>query len=281
MSTSTRLQIFKDVADELGDLISLTSTATGTTTTLTAANDMLYPDGSLAGREAWYATASGASLTNLYSRRIVTSNDESAGTITVSPAWSAAPIATDVVLLVNSRGTGVTIPEIHRKINQLIRRVATELAVEAADTAATFSASSPVINIPTAWDGFLGIQVELDSTRTGMWTNVIGKPYTINFWDTPKTVTINRTHWGAFQGKRLRLIGVNDLTELSIDTDTTTAPASWIAKTAAFELLEAAALRSGDVATAFTYGELLKTQAMELQDYVSKRFSLGPRIELR
>jgi hypothetical protein len=176
MGTTTRLQLFRDVADELGDLISLTSTGTGTTTTLTAANDMLYPDGSLAGREAWYATASGASLGNLYSRRIVTSNDESAGTITVSPAWSAAPIATDVVLLVNSRGTGVTIPEIHRKINALIRRVATELAVEAADTAATFSASSPVINIPTAWDGFLGIQVELDSTRTGMWTNVIGKP---------------------------------------------------------------------------------------------------------
>ena len=46
-------------------------------------------------------------------------------------------------------------------------------------------------------------------------------------------------------------------------------------------LLEAVALRSGDVATAFTFGELLKTQAVELKSYVSKRFSLGPRIELR
>jgi hypothetical protein len=281
VGTVTRLELFKDIADELGDLISLTATATGTTTTFVAASDMLYADGGLNGREAWYATAGAGSVANKWTRRIVTDTDEASGTITVSPAWSAAPISGDVLLLVNSRGTGVTIPETHRKINQLLRRVRSELATEVADTPATFAATAPVINIPAAWDAFLGIQIERSSALTGVWDALIGKPYSINHWDSPKTVTIAATHRGLCHGKRLRLIGAIDLTELSSDTDATTAPAAWLAKTAAFELLEAAALRSGDVATAFTYGELLKAQAMEMKQYVGKRFGLGPRIELR
>jgi len=282
MGTVSRLQLFKDVAVELGDLIQLTATTTGTTSTFISTSDMLYPDGALNGREAWYSFSNGAgSAANKWTRRLVTGNTQSTGTISVMPAWSAAPISGDIVLLVNSRGTGVEIPEIHWKINQLIRRVRTELATEVVDTAATFSASSPVINIPTAWDAFLGIQIERNPNLTGVWDNLIGKPYTINHWDSPKTVTINMTHRGVCQGKRLRLIGAIDLVELDDDDDTTTAPASWIAKTAAYELLEAVALRSGDVATAFTYGELLKVQAQELKQYVGKRFGLGPRIELR
>lgn len=281
MGTTTRLQLFRDIAAELGDLVELTASADGSSSTFVAANDMLYADGGLNGCEAWYATAGVASSANLYSRRLVTDTDYPTGTITVQPNWTAPPIAGDVVLLVNARGTGVTIPEIHRKINQLIRRVRTELATEVADTPATFSAQSPVLSIPTTWDGFLGVQIERIPSMVGVWENLIGKPYTINVWDTPKTVTINATHRGLCQGKRLRLVGVNDLTELSADTDTTAAPASWLTKTAAYELLEAAALRSGDVATAFTYGELLKQQAIALQQYVGKRFALGPRIELR
>lgn len=282
MGTTTRLQLFKDIGDELGDLISLTATATGTTTTFISTSDMLYPDGSLNGREAWYATAAAGSASNKWTRRIVTATDEDTGTITVSPAWPQAPLSTDVVLLVNSRGTGVTIPEIHRKINVLIRRVASVLAVEAADTAATFNAASPNINIPTGWDYIQGVQIELNTALVGVWDYLIGEPYTINMWDSPKTVTIKQTHRGLCHGKRLRLIGANDLTELSLDTDTTTVPANWLAKTAAFELLEAAALRSGDVATAFTYGELLKQQALALEPYVGKRYrGIGRRIDLR
>lgn len=281
MGTTSRLQLFSDVADELGDLISLTATATGTTTTFVSTSDMLYADGGLNGREAWYATAGISSAANKWTRRIVIDTDEDAGTITVQPAWSASPIAGDVVLLVNSRGTGVTIPEIHRKINQLIRRVRSELADEVADTPATFVVTSPVLTIPTAWDYFLGIQIERRTNLVGVWDNLVGKPYTLNPWDTPKTVTIAATHRGLCAGKRLRLIGANDLEELADDDAVTTAPASWLAKVAAYELLEAAAVRSGDVATALTAGELLKTDVPALSQYIGKRYGLGPRIDLR
>ncbi len=126
------------------------------------------------------------------------------------------------------------------------------------------------------------MQIELATTLTGVWDNLIGEPYLVSTWDSPKTVTIKASHRTLCNGKRLRLIGANDLTELATDAATTTVPASWLAKTAAAELLEAAALRSGDVATAFTYGELVKQQAALMQQYVGKRFrAVGRRIDLR
>ncbi len=150
MATTTRIQLFRDVAQELGDKIELTATTTGTATTFIDTERMVYADGGLNGREAYYATAAGGSAANQSLRRIVTATAQASGTITLSPALPAAPLATDVLILVNGRGTGVTVPEIFDKINQLIRRVASELATEVADTPATFSATAPTINIPTA-----------------------------------------------------------------------------------------------------------------------------------
>ena len=276
--TTTRLQCFLDIASELGDLITLTATGSGTTTTFVSTSDMLYPDGSLNGREVWYGSGT---VANLATRRLVTGTDEDTGTITVSPAWPSASATNDVVYLVNSRGTGVTIPEIHNKINQLVRRVGHEMATEVADTAATFDATDPVIDIPTSWSWLLGIEIELDPDQVNVWTRLIGNAYTVSKADSPKTVTIKPTHLALCDNKRLRLIGATDLSTLSTDASTTTVPASWLAKTAAYELLEAAALRSGDVATAFTYGELLKAQATEAKTYLGKRFSgYGRRVDL-
>jgi hypothetical protein len=278
MAVSTRLQLFKDVASELGDLISLEATATGTTSTFVSTNDMLYPDGSLNGREAWYASA--ATGSNRQTRRLVTDTDQDTGTITVSPVWPSIPAEDDVVLLVNSRGTGVTIPDIHNKINQLIRRVGDELATVVSDAATTFDMTSPVLSIPTSWDYLLGVQIAPRSDQPTVWQNLIGKPYSISAFDS--TVTILPTHLGLCNGKSLRLIGAIALPELTDDTDTTTAPASWLAKRAAAELSREACLRSGDVATALTLSEILKTEAMQLESYVSKRFAaFGHRIDLR
>ena len=280
---TTRLQLFKDILLGLGDFVQLTATATGKTTTFISTTDMLYGDGGLNGREVWYATSAGAgSAANKWTRRVVTDTDEDTGTITVSPAWSAAPIANDVVILANSRATGVTIPEIHHKIDELIRRVAGEMAIEAADTAAEFASTSPKINIPTAWEWFLGIQIEKDSTLTNVWDCLPAAAYRVDKWDSPKTVTILDRFRPICHGKRLRLIGANELSTMTDDTTTTTAPAPWLVKTAVYELLEAAYARAGDIASALTYGELVRAQAAEMHAYVGKRFSAcGRRVDLR
>lgn len=281
MSTVSRLQLFLDVASELGDLITLTADADGSTTTFTSSADMLWQDSGLDGREAWYVSNNVASASNAAKRRVVTSTDQDTATITVSPAWPAASKSGDVLYLVNGMGTGVTIPEIHAKINQLIRRVRDELATETADTAVTFDATDPVLDIPTGWKYFLGIQVELNATLTGVWSILPGEPYTVSLADSPRTVTPHPRVRGLLHTKRVRLIGATPLAELSTDSATTTAPAGWLAKTAAYELKEAAATRTGDVATALTFGELLKVQQQELAGYVGKRFSaVGRRIDL-
>lgn len=285
MASTTRLQLFLDIASELGDLVTLTATGTGSTTSLVSTSDMLYGDGGLNGREVWFATSGGAgSASNVGTRRIVIDTDEDASTITVSPAWPAASISGDVVHLVNARATGVTIPEIHNKINQLIRRVGDTLATETADTAATFAQTSPKISIPTGWEYFLGIQVERDPSLTNVWDAMPPFHYRVDRWDSPKTVTIKQQFRSLWHNKRYRLIGGNSLSTLSTDATTTTVPPSWLAKTAAYELLEAAAAqgRAGDVATALTRGELLKQEAMLEEKRIGKRFAaIGPRIDLR
>jgi hypothetical protein len=270
-STTTRLQLFLDVASELGDLITLTATAGGSTTSLVSTTDMLFPDGALNGREVWFASGANSGI-----RRLVTDNDYETGSITFTPA-ATSTLTSDVVHLVNSRGTGVTIPEIHNKINQLIRRVKAELGTETADTAATFASTSPALSVPTTWDYVLGVEVERDSTLTNIWTPLLAAAWRAQLAD--RKVVIKEQYRGLCHNKRVRLIGVVPLATLASDSATTTAPAVWIAKRAAAELLEAAALRSGDIATAFTFGELLKSEALQVESYVGKRYSaIGRRI---
>lgn len=279
---TTRLQLLKDICSELGDRVELTASTDGSTSAFVSEDDMMYADGGLNGGEVWYvSSADPISASNVGKRRVIISTTFDDSTIQVYPEWPAISQAGDVVLITNVGGTSVRIPEIHDKINQLIRRVSLELATEVASTEATFNARTPTIEIPDEWDYLLGVQVAEWGT-TDAWTTVVGDVFQVSSWDTPKTVTIfphKRTLLGA---RSVRLIGSIELQPLDEDDDETTAPAGWLAKTAAFELLEAAASRSGDVATALTYGEMLKQQATELRAYVGRRYRpTGKRIALR
>jgi hypothetical protein len=280
MGTVSRLQLFTDIVDEIGDGAILTASEDGAVNTFISTDEMLYPDGSFDGREVWYATSADAiSANNAGTRRVVASTVYQDGKITVYPDWPAITQEGDVVIILPN---GMTCARIHRKINQLIRRVRSQLAIEAASTPAAFDATSPVLTIPSGWDYLLGVQIERNPTMVGVWDDWIGEVYSVATWDSPKTVTIKPKMRYVADGKRLRLIGANDLSELTLDSDTTTAPDGWLAKTAAFEMIEAAALQSGDVATAFTYGELLKAQATLLEQTVAKRYrGPGARIDLR
>jgi hypothetical protein len=215
-STTTRLQLFLDIASELGDLITLTADATGTTTTLISTVDMIFPDASLNGREAWFASGTSG---NVGKRRIVTNTDEETATITVSPALTSATASDDVVHLVNSKGTGVTVSEIHNKINQLIRRVRDELATEANGTAATFDARDPFLAVPASWNCVLGVQVERDPSLVGDWDSLLGGSWAPDF--ASRQVVVGARHRGMCHNKRVRLIGSIPLPPLDDDTDST------------------------------------------------------------
>ncbi len=277
---TTRLQLFEDVAIELGEFIRLEATGSDhTTTTFIAEDDMVWADSSLNGRESYYAEAGATSAANARKRRIVWDTTEADYSITVNPPWPATPQEGDVLYLVNSRGTGVTIPEIFAKINQLIRRVSSQLATEVADDPQTFDALSPVLAIPGTWRYCLGVQVEFGESESEDWQPLLGKPLYYQKWD--RTATIIEQYRSLCHNKRVRLIGAIPLSELTNDDDETWVPAAWIAKLAAAELLEAAANRSGEVTLAYTYGELVKAQSVQLEGRVKKRWSaVGQRIDL-
>jgi hypothetical protein len=279
MST-TRLQLFRDIGAELGEFIELeASDSDHTTTTFISEDDMVFVDSALNGRESYYASASEASAANRGKRRIVWDTTEEDFSITVNPPWPAEPQEGDILYLVNSRGTGVTVPEIFAKINQLIRRVSSQLATEVADDPATFDAQSPVLAIPAAWRYCLGAQVEFGQAESEDWQPLLGGPLYYQKWD--RTATVKPQYRALCQGKRVRLIGAIPLSELEEDDDTVWVPSSWIAKLAAAELLEAAANRTGEITLAYTYGEILKAQAVQLEGRVKKRWSaVGQRIDL-
>ena len=57
MGTVSRLQLFTDIIDEIGDGAILTASEDGAVDTFISTDEMLYADGSFDGREVWYATS--------------------------------------------------------------------------------------------------------------------------------------------------------------------------------------------------------------------------------
>jgi hypothetical protein len=158
-----------------------------------------------------------------------------------------------------------------------VRRVAIQMGAEVAGTAATFDATSPILAVPTTWEDVLGMQVEWDGTGyPDVFESIPGDPLDYQVWD--RTATVRPTYRTMCHSKRVRLIGTTALAELNDDADTTTLPAAWVSKLAAAELLERAAVRSGDAATALTLGELIKTEWAGLSTFIgSRRTAVGRR----
>lgn len=116
MST-TRLTLQRDIADKLGDLIVLTATAAGSTTTLKDTTNLYEPDNHFKGRTAYVVSGTAANVGLI---RTVTGSAQGASTVTVTPDLLAVTAIGDVMDLYNERAMGWTVQEIRRAIDRAV-----------------------------------------------------------------------------------------------------------------------------------------------------------------
>lgn len=277
--TVTRRRLRRWIASEIGELLHVVVTANANSAdTVTSDTHLVIPDNELVGREAWYTrSGNSASLPNLESRRVVVANSEVDASLTVRPAWPAPPRAGDRVDLFNARGYSVTIPEIHRKINQLITEVAAEAATVEKTDPVTFSALTPIVDYPNTWVWLFGAEYQ---DLNGVWHTIPAADILLRTWDT--NVEIRFGSLRQCHGRPVRLVGGDALHTIHQDDQTTDVDPSWLVKQAVAELRKATALRWGDAATALALHTAELAEAEKRRPAVPTVFpALGRKWRLR
>ncbi len=148
---------------------------TGTAFTLDSTK--VIPDDSLVGRLAYYPSGTAAGQL-----RIITDNVQSTGVCTVSPAYSPAPTAGDVVEI----WPDYVDPEaVNDHINLAIDRISEAVGIYVEETA-TVDADLITIDIPAGWTHVVGVRYQdgyghwWDYFPTGdPWQDTLG-PYTLS-----------------------------------------------------------------------------------------------------
>lgn len=257
---TTRATLRRSIGRLCGDLIVLTATGNGSTTTFVDAERGVIPDDALIGRQAFYASGT---ANNLYTTRRVSDNVESTGTITVATAWSSSSATNDVLELYSSRSISPTPDEIHDKINDCIRAVADENLTIVDSTDATFDADDPYVELPSTWIGVIGAQWQ-DSLSE--WHDIPKADWQLhkNLGTYGKVEIKNTPRWSA-DAKQIHLVGVTPASTLSSDTSTTAISPDWIIKQAAGELLIQGARAYEDTGGAERRGNLWLQQAAMLR----------------
>jgi hypothetical protein len=263
---TTRTTLRRSIGRLCGDLIVLTGTAVGTTSTFIDTTNGVAGDGALAGRVAYYVTGHASNIGLL---RRVSDNTESTGTVTVSVAWPQASAVSDVLELFGSRRVSPSVDEIHDKINDCIRAVADENLIIVDSSDATFDAESPYIDIPSGWIGVTGAQWQ-DSLSE--WHDIPKADWKLhrNLGTRGQVELLNMPRWWS-DTRSVHLVGVTPAAVLTTDSGETTIAPDWITKQAAGELLIQNARHYEQPSEAERRGNLWLQQAASLRQTAQTR----------
>lgn len=239
----TRATLRRAVGRLMGDVLVLSCTANGTTTTAIDTVSLAVENAGLTGRQLYvFQSAAGA---NQGLTRRVSGNTKSTATLTFTPALPSATTAGDVLELFSERGIGPGPTEIHEAINRAIEAARDSHVTQALATPVALEWSSPIVSIPSTWTFFAGAEWQ---DHEGLWRKVA--PADLKLDAVARTVEFkNRMRWLADQ-QQVRLRGYLPPAALASDTEGTGVDAEWIANQAAAELWMASAHRQIDPAGA-------------------------------
>jgi hypothetical protein len=233
--SSTRQQLRQEIGRLTGDMLKLTATATGTTTTLI---DKLRlggrGNGSLEGRIGWMASGTAA---NLYQMVRVTGNVASTWTVTFADtALTSATATADVMELWNERGVGWYPDEVNDAINRAIANVEGLVTTPVTETPVTFDVGNPYLDIPESWQFFGGARYEkLNSDDNGVWYEIDPDMLVIN--DVARTVRIKQPMASTIDTLRVELYGDTPSSTLTSDQESTNVNARWLTADVAWQLM--------------------------------------------
>jgi hypothetical protein len=235
--SATRQALRQEIGRLTGDMLKLTATANGTTSTLIDKLRGYRGDGKLAGRIGWVAAGTAA---NLYSMIRVTGNVRSTFTVSFTDTLLTSATATgDVIELWNTDGMGFYPDDVNSEINAAIAAVGSlTTAPDEDDSVTAFDVDDPVIDIPADWEFFGGVRW-LDTTQTedGVWVEIEATPYNMDIDPRNREVRLKGTIAQRVDTHTTRLYGDVVSSALSLDTSETSVDAEWLTHYVAYRLL--------------------------------------------
>lgn len=237
-SGSTRTSIRRRIGRLFGDLLLCTATSDGD---VSFANDTLNlwrANDELKGRHVYF---SGGTSANLGRSARITASTQSDGGILFTPSLPSAVATGDVFEIWNTRNLGLTVQEVHDQINFCISDVSDLVVMAASESLGTFSYASPVMNLPSGWRFFSGLDYQ---DLLGIWHPIQKGDWRLD--EAARTIEIrNRPRWKA-DALSVRARGYTVPALLDSDDDTTGLNAEWLAYQAAANLAMSVSPRALD-----------------------------------
>ena len=250
-ATISRSEARLRAARKIGDVLVVTATAVGVTTTLIDLDHLSLQDDYFIGREAIAISGTAGNIvsgTGLVRR--VSDSTKSTGTITFSRALSAATAVGDVYHLFNYLDNGIFINEWNGFLDEAIDAIRDTFLVPVVSSALAFDRASPVITLSNATLG--------GSFTAGTLWGVSGVEWkdSSSIWHAIKTGDLrvdkpsrtlelrNRGRENA-NGTTIRIRGYEQVSLLTADTGTTAVDPEYLALFAASRALFSIARRLG------------------------------------
>lgn len=233
MATS-RLALRQEIGRLTGDMLKVTATAIGTTTTFIDAMRLARSDGNMVGRIGWMASGTSA---NLGSMIRVTGSDKSSFTVTFADtALASATAVADTMELWNRNGQGFFPDDVNAELNSALNIVAGQVTTPDEDETQTFDCTNPYLTIPADWHFFGGAMYQRD-TETDVWLEIPNAESHMIVDARNRTVRLKGPIAGKAHDCLVRLYGDIASTSLSTDASTTSCDAEWLTNYVASRLL--------------------------------------------
>lgn len=222
--TTTRRQVRQDIGTTLGDMLLLTATANGSTTTFIDALNLPLPNNEYRGCRLYFTSSPNDNL-----QATVTASTQSSGTLTFAPARSST-VAGNTAELWNWQGNGFQPDHINRFIGQAHREAMQYLPVPAhAEESDAFDGNDPTIDVPATFRAVTGVQWQDDDLN---WRSIPrakgpGKP---GYWveRASREIQVMGAARDVMDGRIYRVRGYLMESDLDDDTDTTAVNAEWL-----------------------------------------------------
>lgn len=239
--TKTRKELRQLIADELGDLMQLTATANGSTTTFVDTIRLAPARESLIGRQ-WVGTSG----SNDGEIRGVTAGTT---TLTLSAAVTST-VAGDTADLYNLRGIGWTYEEYNRVVNATIEEATGFGLIEVLDASHTaFDADSPELTVDASIAYVFRVEYQ---DGDGIWHAIPAAKETSHYGWKPDSV--GGSIWILGEPARwadtnpIQIWGYGRQATLSADTDACALNPSWVVARACYRLCRSGMARSDETA---------------------------------
>lgn len=240
---ATRRQIRRDVLRAVGDLRLLKATADGSNVTFIDSVNLVGETGAYRGREVIFTSGTAANLGEI---RYVTGSSQQQRGLGFGIALPADTKAGDEAEMLNTRGTGFHLQDVHDAINQAIRGIAGRALVPAGTDEIAYSRGTAIV-VPPEFATIENVQWQPANSQCAEWrtlpkaTRVGGFGWSVD--PAAREVVIAGKPGWRLDGGLVKVWGLAPPPELLDDADQTALDPEWLTNATAALLLRGRYLR--------------------------------------